>query len=131
MKTRDLVLQLVRANPHVSLKELCEAACIQNPSNIQFHLDKLQAAGLIRWQDMPIMKRRVSEQKKRLLRWQRGDVPLRKMSKAEQDARIEMVTRKAKLHERIGSEVPESNDDAIRGSYGHHQLRHLTARKIG
>lgn len=97
--TRDMILKLVQANPQITMQELMEATCIQCSTNIHYHLRKLREAGLV--EGLKISEQRVYLKRAIRSREERGDVKLRKMSKAEEQARIEMVVQKAVSGQRL------------------------------
>lgn len=127
MPTREKIRQLVDADPQISLQALCKATHMRRSSNVRFHLNKLEAEGLIRWQGAPTKKRKISEQ----VRWQRGIAVLPKMTKAEQAARIEMVAKKALSSQPSVIREMSPNEDVIRALFGHRQLRHLNGVRVG
>ena len=91
--TRETILKLVQDNPQITMQELMEATCIQCTTNIHYHLRKLREAGLV--EGLKISEQRVYLKRATRSREERGEVKLRKMSKAEEQARIEMVVQKA------------------------------------
>ena len=93
--TRDLITKLVRKNPQISLQALCEATRIKRSSNVQYHLKRLEADGLIHWLGKPPAQKKSGWQVRSVLRWQNGDVVMRKMSKTELQDRIDAVVAKA------------------------------------
>jgi len=95
LTTRELIAKLVRTNPQISLQALCEATRIKRSSNVQYHLKRLEADGLIHWLGKPPARKKSGWQVRSVLRWQNGDVVMRKMTKTELQERIDAVVAKA------------------------------------
>lgn len=109
---RQIILELVTADPHISLRELREATHLASESNAHYHVKHLEAAGLVHYEGLRRYSRTASERRKEIRR-QTGNVPMRKMSRAEELRRIEMVVAKALTSTQV---VP--GEDAVQISAG-------------
>ena len=114
-QTEEKIVKLVNEDPTISLKALAKKIGIQNASNIHYHIRKLEAAGRIHWQGVMYSrgKKLPSTLRKR---WEKGLVKLPRLTQAEQDARIEMVARKAEGAGKTGELDP--GDDVVRFAKG-------------
>lgn len=107
--TKLKIERLVKENPHISCRELAEQVGIASFSNIHYHLRRLMKAGRIEWLGSsgtrgPLTAESVEQ------RWKRGDLKMPKLTKAEQDARIEMVVRKAQSSVRLRQDHDQIHD---------------------
>ena len=92
--TKSKIETLVKRNPHISCRELAEQVGIASLSNIHYHLRRLMKAGRIQWLGKirthgPPSTETIEQ------RWKRGALTMPKLTRTEQNARIEMVARKA------------------------------------
>lgn len=87
--TRDTILRILKRDPQATLGTLRAATGLHAASNIQYHIHRLVAAGLIE------PRRNKKPSRRQRANWEQGNVPLRKMTKAEEEARIEAVVAKA------------------------------------
>src|ERR1043166_1923215 len=87
--TRDPILRILKHDPQASLGKLRAATGLRAASNIQYHIHRLVAEGLIE------PRRNKKPSRRQQTNWVCGDAPLRRMSKDEELARIEAVVAKA------------------------------------
>lgn len=113
--TKEKIVRLVNANPKISVKEIAKIIGIQNSSNIHYHIRRLEKAGRIHWQGT-IFNRGKNLPEHMAKRWEKGLVKLPRLTQAEQDARIEMVARKAEGAGKSGELDP--GDDVVRFTKG-------------
>ena len=129
MKTADRIVKLVRHNPQVSCSELCRMLGITSPSNVHYHIKRLQKRGLIEWSGK-FRTRGPESPERQEQRRQRGDAQMPRYTKAEMAERIEMVARKAESAAAVGCDAADAHEDVVR--FIHRiQVRRLTAHKIG
>jgi hypothetical protein len=114
-RTRAMIAEAIRKDPKITTQALCELTNIYATSNIHYHIRRLEAEGVIRWEGRLKMGAR-NTGGKHSKRWQCGDVKLPRLSHARQAELIEQVVIKAQGSGRHGEEEP--NEDVIRG-FGH------------
>lgn len=91
-EAKEKLLAAITAHPDWTQAQITQATGV---TNVTYYMKKLAAEGRIKIQPMSrAFRRRMKTRKSNAER--NGDVPLRRMSKAEQAARIEMVVAKAK-----------------------------------
>ncbi|MEP7137953.1 MAG: winged helix-turn-helix domain-containing protein [Chloroflexota bacterium] len=122
-RTREIVRKLINANPQITRDELSKQTRITAFANIQYHIDRLTAQGLINWQPVKKIKKREND-----VRWERGNTALPKMSRLQEQARIEMVVAKAQSRK---TGLVEPGEDVIRITRGPLFSGRLKASKIG
>ena len=88
----EKIMKLVRRDPSMSLKELCKLVGLQSTSNVFYHIQRLEKKGLVHWTGS---RAHINQSERAKKRHANGLIALRKMTKAEEQARIEMVARKA------------------------------------
>jgi predicted ArsR family transcriptional regulator len=91
--TRAIILKMVKANPHVSMRALLDAVGMSNSWNVLYHLNRLEADGLIHWKGE--RKPKSGWQIQSESRFKSSDQGMRKMSKSELAQRIDAVVAKA------------------------------------
>ena len=114
-QTKEKIVKLINEDPTITLKALTEKIGIKNASNIHYHIRKLEKDGLIHWQGT-LFNRGKNLPSAMQKRWEKGLVKLPRLTQAEQDARIEMVARKAEGAGKTGEQDP--GDDVVRFTKG-------------
>lgn len=84
--TRSRMLEILKADPAKSLRELCELVHMR-AGNVMYHVRRLEKDGLITWQG--------AKKNQRLSDWHVKNAAMPKLSKAQLQARINAVVEKA------------------------------------
>jgi SOS-response transcriptional repressor LexA len=88
----ERIMKLVKRDPSLSLKALCKLVNLRSTSNVFYHIQRLEKAGLVHWTGS---RAHINHSERAKQRHKNGLIALRKMTKAEERARIEMVAKKA------------------------------------